>query len=143
MANVILHTSLAPQSCYSSHKKNQTFYKIYVLVIIFVLPCTQSAAFILRHPEAVFAVLLQQGSDSPFKNVCFTCATPFRHMFFEVGREAEGIVGVVVVRTAVRVDIAEIVRVARISRTQPPIDGVTQSHTFLIRQLNTHFPCQS
>lgn len=40
-----------------------------------------------------------------------------------VGREAVGVVGIVVVRLTRRVDVVLIVRVARVRITQPPISG--------------------
>lgn len=40
-----------------------------------------------------------------------------------VGREAVGVVGVVVVRLTRRIDVVLIVRVARVRIAQPPISG--------------------
>lgn len=47
-----------------------------------------------------------------------------RKQFHESGGDPIGIAGVVVVRRTVSVDIAEIVRVASINGTQPPIRWV-------------------
>ena len=41
--------------------------------------------------------------------------------FLTIGREGIGIVGIVVVQSTVRIDMAHIVSVARVGSTQPPI----------------------
>lgn len=48
---------------------------------------------------------------------------PSRSEVYEIGSNAIRIISIVIVRVAVRVDIAEIIGVVVISRTQPPISA--------------------
>ena len=52
--------------------------------------------------------------------------------FFEIRGNPEGIISVVIVRVAVVVDIAEVVRVVVIRRTLPPIDSGLQRRTQIL-----------
>lgn len=66
----------------------------------------------------------RHGSGSPLNlGVAFASATCASPMCFRSRRDPEGIVRIVVVIAPVRVHIAEIVAVARIHGTQPPIDS--------------------
>lgn len=81
-----------------------------------------SVAFITG---SVFALL--QGSASPFAEGLFSATFVRGNPGCEIRRQPIGIVRVVIVRAAVRIHIAKIVRVARIHGTEPPISGGTGS----------------
>jgi len=81
-------------------------------------------ASVQTHQKDCFAVK-PAGSISPFTKVRFIFSTTLINLshkwFCEIRSHAIGIISVVIVGVAVRVDIAEIVAVVVISRPLPPI----------------------